>query len=391
MFTERTGWERHPNRLAEMLDERRRRGLPLLDLTVSNPTECGIVYPATDILAAFQSTDILQYHPDPKGLRIAREAICGYYATSHNTRVDPDDLVLASGTSEAYDMLMKLLCAPGEEILAPVPSYPLFDYLARVNDVTIRNYHLRYDGRWGIDIDSVRTRITASTRAIIVVSPHNPCGNYLTSHEFKELREIARRYSVALIVDEVFIDFPLCDDSGRCGTTAGASDVLTFTLNGISKSLGMPQMKLAWIAVSGREDVRNEALARLEMLGDLFLSVNTPVQVAAPELFRCGNIVRQSILERITTNYRSLLSKLPGDSAVSVLPAEGGWSAVLRVPRTLGDEERAVRLLEASGVLLHPGYFFDFEEEGYLVVSLLTPPEVLLEAIGKLDSNFLPV
>ena len=366
MFSRRTDWDRRPNRLAELLEARRASGRPLYDLTISNPTEIGIDYPEREILSALSNPQALRHQPDPRGLASARAAVCDYYREK-KLRVDPSGIFLTAGTSEAYSLIFKLLCNAGESVLVPKPSYPLFDYLAQVNDVELRHYHLRYDDGWRLDIDDESAK---GAKAIVIVNPHNPTGAFLKREEHQEIARIAAENGLALIVDEVFIDYPLAGDDRRFGSTAGDAATLTFTLNGLSKMAGLPQMKLGWIAVSGAPRPAAEAMERLEILCDTFLSVNSPAQAALPALLKAGGSVRSQILRRVKANCETLRKAALG-SPCSVLRVEGGWYAVVRVPQTKSDEEWAIRLLEQAGVYVYPGYFFDFVEPKYLIVGLL--------------------
>ncbi|MBX2991259.1 MAG: pyridoxal phosphate-dependent aminotransferase [Bacteroidetes bacterium] len=370
MFSSRTNWHRQRNRLSLLLDERHRSGKPVIDLTLSNPTEAGFEYPTTEILSALSQDSSLHYTPDPLGMPSAREAVTSYYA-GRGITVAPSAIVLTASTSEAYSFLFTLLCEAGDSVLVPVPSYPLFEYLAQLNDVRVSNYHLGYDGEWHIDLDSVRRAVSPATKAIVVVSPHNPTGMFLKKDELQSLNNIARQHHLALIVDEVFADYGFGEDDRRVGSTAANSEVLTFTLNGISKSCGFPQLKLGWIVVSGRDEVKTEALHRLEIISDTFLSVNTPVQVGLPKLLSAGKKVGEQIVLRIEQNLTFLKQSLPANPLISLLSTEGGWYAILRIPTTKSEEEWALELLEESGVYVFPGYFFEFQQEGYLVLSLL--------------------
>jgi len=383
MFSDRTSWRREPNRLNVLLESLREKGKTIVDLTISNPTMCGIEYPRMEILAALQCERNLHYEPDSRGLLQAREAVSAYYSGRGRT-LSPESVLLTSSTSEGYSMAMRTLCNAGDNILVPTPSYPLFEYLAKINDVALRHYKIDFDGAWHIVIESLRDTITDRTRAIVLVNPHNPCGNYLKGNELQSIQQLAREHDLALVVDEVFLDFPFQDDPQRHGSTVGDSQVLTLTLNGISKTLGLPQMKVGWIVVDGPAVAKHEAMGRLEIIADTFLSVNTPVQHALPQLMTAGVSVRGNIRNRVISNYRFLCNRLGGDSAVSLMPAEGGWYAVLRLPRTMTDEEWAIRLLEEQSLYLHPGYFFDFEVEGYLVMSLLVHPDCMKDAADHL-------
>jgi len=356
MFSGRTNWPHRQNRLSELLERRMRSGRTVVDLTLSNPTACGL--PAPDILSSLADPSVLRYQPDPRGLPSAREAVAAYYR-SKNLRVDPEDLFLTSGTSEAYGHLLTLLCDPGDEILIPRPSYPLLEFLAQTTGVTLAPYDLFYDHGWQIGAITV----TARTKAIIILNPHAPTGLFLSGEAYRNFAAPG----LPLVVDEVFIDYGF--EGAHPFQTAGREGgPLTFTLNGLSKLAALPQLKLGWIVVGGAG--KAEAASRLETLCDTFLSVNTPAQVALPHLLGEGARTREAIRRRILANYRSAREVLQG-SACTLLEAQGGWYGILRVPRTKTDEEWAIALLQERGISLSPGYFFDFEEEGYLVVSLL--------------------
>jgi len=372
-----------------MLAELRRQGREICDLTASNPTEEGFAYPSEAILEALTSHEVLRYTPDPFGLLQAREAVEQYYASKNITR-RASEIVLTAGTSEAYAWLFTLLCDAGENILVPAPSYPLFDYLARLHDVEVRAYPLRYDGEWHIAWESVEQALTKQTRAIVLVSPHNPTGMFLKREELARLNRIAAQHRLALIVDEVFAEYGCGNDDRRVTSTAANDVVLTFTLNGISKLCGLPQMKLGWIVVSGPPSLREEALHRLEIVADTFLSVNTPAQVALPRLLQLGERVRAAIQQRLRDNRVHLEQVFSASSPLSLLSSEGGWYAVLKIPRTKMEEEWAMKLLSEEGVLVYPGYFFDFVENGYLVVSLLTRAESFREGIDAIGAVISP-
>lgn len=372
MFSRRTDWHRQPNALASLLTRRRAGNLPILDLTVSNPTEAGFSYPS-GILHALADPAGLQYAPEPAGLTSARKAITEYYA-ARDIAIDPSHIILTAGTSEAYAFVLMLLCNSGEKILVPSPSYPLFEYLAKLHDVEIGSYPLRYDGAWHVDLPSLREALGTDTKAIVVINPHNPTGMFLKQDEAAAIGEIAARHNVALIVDEVFDEYAFNVDPHRAESFAGKSGPLTFALNGLSKSCGLPQMKLSWIIVSGNES--GEVLQRLEIVSDTFLSVGTPVQLALPALLDHGDTIRQSIRERIRSNYL-LVQSIVRNSTLSLLHAEGGWYATLRLPSTRSEDEWVELFVDKEGVYVFPGYYFEYEEGCYIVVSLLVPPETL--------------
>lgn len=394
MFSARTNWPQELNPLAAALEQRRGQGLPILDLTESNPTAAGFDYPRDLILGELANSAAMRYEPDPRGLPAAREAIAGYYAAS-GVRVDPERVLVTSGTSEGYSHAMRLLANPGDEILCPSPSYPLFDFLADVNDVKLIHYPLIYDHGWRIDLDRLRSLVTDRCRAIIVVNPNNPTGSYLRDKESKALIELARSKGLALVVDEVFRDYAwesASPSEARAGNTAehrayGAAAIdscLTLTLNGLSKLSALPQMKLAWMVVSGPADLVAGALARLEIIADTYLSVSTPAQHATAAWIEQGSTVRRQILERIRENLDVLDSRVASGAAVNRLKADGGWYAILRLPNTRGDEEWAMELLKSDGVYVHPGHYFGFPRQGYLVVSLLPKAARFREGIEKL-------
>ncbi len=394
MFSKRTNWCSGTNPLARLLSEKRRSKDEVLDLTESNPTRAGLDFPEEEILASMQDRRSLIYEPTPRGLAHSRTQIARYYE-HHRKEVAPDDILLTAGTSEAYALVFKLLLDPGDQVLIPRPSYPLFDYLLALDDVEAVSYPLTYDGSWNFDPNAMEERVGARTRAVLLVHPGNPTGAYLKRNELAGIRSIARRHQLALVVDEVFLDYRLTEDpesagslAGQrqepedAGSLAGEDDVLTFVLSGLSKVAGLPQMKLSWICVGGEDSTKRQALDRLEHMSDLFLSVGTPVQHALGRFLELAEHIRAVILSRIVANYGFLQE--PKAGGVSVLRAEGGWYAVLRLPAVLSSEQWALRLLSRQNVYTHPGYLFDFAIEGCLVVSLLTPTETFRTGIRRL-------
>ena len=380
MFSERTRWERSANRLARLLDAKRAAGAPILDLTEANPTRAGLAYP-DDLLEPLADPGGLVYEPAAPGLAAARAAVAGDYAR-RGLALDPDRLILTASSSEAYALLLKLLCDPGDAVLVPRPSYPLLEYLARLESVAVAHYPLRYDGVWQTDLTDLAAAITPRTRAVMVVHPNNPTGSFLKRHGAQALMALCAERGLALVADEVFADYAFSADPRRAGSFAGDAPALAFALGGLSKSCGLPQLKLGWIAVSGPEALRDEALARLEIAADTYLSVGTPVQRAAPALLHRKGELQAAIMERLRGNLATLRARVAGSPA-TLLAAEGGWYGVLRIPATLGEEERVLRLLEARDVLVHPGYFFDFESEAFLVISLLPPPDTFAEGVAR--------
>lgn len=384
MFSSRTAWNRKPTRLAARYGELRTAGREILDLTESNPTRCGFRYPAEGIRRAISRPGTLVYEPHPCGLRTARETIARRWTREAGVIFDPEEIVMAPGTSEAYAWLFKLLCAPQDDVLVPSPGYPLLDFLARLEDVRLRRYPLRLDCRWRIERDDLERAITPRTRAIVVVHPNNPTGSFLSRAEIAMLEDFCADRGLAIISDEVFAAYPFEDDARRLPTLAGVGSALTFCLAGLSKASGLPQLKASWIGVRGPGVHRAEALERLEIIGDTYLPVGTPVQEGLDALLDLGDSVRGQILERVRGN-RAILNATRGSGAAwDVVPAEGGWYGVVRVPGILPEEEWALRLLEEDAVYLHPGYLFDFPGEAYLAVSLLPAPDLFREAADRL-------
>jgi aspartate/methionine/tyrosine aminotransferase len=370
MFSTRTGWEMSPNRLTAAIEQAHAQGREFIDLTVSNPTRAGISYDHAAILDSLRNPASLDYDPQPKGLLSARQTVAGYYG-ARGERVDPEKLVLNSGTSEGYSYLFRLLANPGEEILVPKPSYPLFDFLADLQDVKLIPYPLIYDHGWQIDFHTLEAAIGPATRAIVLVNPNNPTGSYVNSAERSRLNAICREHDLALIVDEVFLDYAL--DSAAHPSFAVNEAALTFTLSGISKISALPQMKLAWIAVSGPGEQVTAAMQRLEVIADTFLSVSAPVQLAAETMLAQRETVQSQILTRVRQNLAELDRQLAQQKTCARLDVEGGWYAVLRIPVTQTDEDLAVALLGEKNVLIHPGHFYDFPQDGFLVLSLIAP------------------
>jgi alanine-synthesizing transaminase len=376
--------DRQPNRLTDALARARQTG-ELADLTVSNPTRVGIRYPP-DLLAGLAGPAALDYAPSPFGLRAAREAIAAEY-TRRGISIQADRIVLTASTSEAYSLLFKLLCEPGgSSVLTPAPSYPLFEHLTRLDGVDQRRYSLEYHGAWGIDHGDLDAVWSGDTRAVLTVTPNNPTGAVLTSSDADELVSRCTDRDAALIVDEVFCDYPL--GSGfRDPAALSSATCLVFRLGGLSKTIGLPQVKLGWIAVQGADAAAAEALDRLELICDTYLSVSTPVQIAAPGLLSNGAVVRESILARVRGNYALLQKSLMPSGGATVLPADGGWSAVIRVPAIRSEESLVLDLLTRDRVVVHPGYFFDFPHEAFVVVSLLPEPAIFARGLGAIEER----
>jgi hypothetical protein len=366
MFSRRVPLDRTPNRLHRAIERLRAAGTPLIDLTLSNPTAAGFEYPE-NLLTALASSAALRYEPAPLGLPRAREAVAA------SLDIPPDRVVLTTSTSEAYSILFKLLCDPDDDVLVPQPSYPLLEYLAPLDAVRPVPYALEYHGGWSIDIDSVRAAATDRTRALVVVNPNNPTGSYLKRSELDALSEFCASRDIALVGDEVFFDFPQAD-----------SRALDVSLGGLSKAAGLPQLKLGWMVLNGPAGRTADVLERLEIICDTYLSVSTPVQVAAPALIENGRQIRRDILERVRANAAALTRAVSCHPSIETLAIEGGWYAVLRVPATRSEDDLVLELLNADNVLVHPGYFFDFPREAYVIISLLPMPDVFEAGVHRL-------
>jgi alanine-synthesizing transaminase len=378
MFSHRTGWNLATNRYTEALTQHRQAHREVLDLTVSNPTIVGISYHETELLRALSNATVFTYDPVAKGLLSARKAISGYYAEK-GSAVDPEDLILTTSTSEAYSFVFRLLCDAGDSILVPVPSYPLFDFLADLNDVRLEPYELVYDHGWQIDFTSLQAALVRGQsrggrcRAVMLVHPNNPTGSFTESYERDELNRLCAMHEMALIADEVFLDYQLGDSVPL--TFSGNDEALTFTLSGLSKISALPQMKVAWIAVSGPSALKSEALARLEVIADTYLSMNAPIQMAVPVMLDERRSVQTQLLLRIHKNLSILDSCLSDHPSCERLTLQGGWYALLRVPVLGSDEDLAIDLLNSTCVLLQPGHFYNFPTDGCLVASLITPTQ----------------
>jgi aspartate/methionine/tyrosine aminotransferase len=365
-FSRRTDWNTEESELARAHRLRIEAGLPIADLAASNPTRCGFAYDAT-LLAALANERALDYDPQPRGLLRARQAVCGYYA-DHGVALAPEQIVLTTSTSEAYSFLFRLLCDPGSEIIVGQPGYPLFDFLAVLDDVRLKNAPLVYDQGWQIEPEGFRRAITPATRAIVLVHPNNPTGHFTKPWEAEELARLCWEFDLSLIVDEVFLDYGFGE--APASFAKGLDGVPVFVVSGMSKIAGLPQMKAAWIAATGPE--ANEALERLEVIADTFLSMNAPGQWALPVWLDGRWEIQRQIRERVAGNLAELDRQLGALPEVSRLEVEGGWYAVLRIPALEPDEQTVLALLE-RGVWVHPGYFFGMPGSGWLVVSLLSP------------------
>jgi alanine-synthesizing transaminase len=377
MFARRTNWQLTPNRFSVAMEEQRRRGTKLLDLSASNPTRCGFAYDYRAIMRALVQRAALDYDPDARGLITARQAVSDYYA-DRGEPVDTSTILLTTSTSEAYSFIFRLLCDSGDEVLIPQPSYPLFEYLAGICDVTLRPYELVYDHGWQMEFHSLQQAATTKTRAVMVVHPNNPTGSFVKHHERAQLNTFCASRNIAIVADEVFLDYAL--DGVPRPTFATNVSALTFTLSGLSKISGLPQMKLAWMVMTGPDAVVREASARIELIADTYLSMNAPIQHAARDLLHQRRSLQQQLMARVRSNLAELDAQLSLTDCRR-LDIEGGWYAVVRVPVTRSDEELAVQLLEREGVIIHPGHFFDFHQDGYVVLSLITPEEEFRQGV----------
>jgi alanine-synthesizing transaminase len=386
VFADRTNWNLKANPLSEALARHRAAGKPLLDLTASNPTDCGFAYDSRAILEALANPASLKYDPDPRGLLGARQAVAAYYA-ARSAEVAADSIILTTSTSEAYSFVFRTLCNPGDEILIPEPSYPLFAFLADIQDVKLVRYPLDYDYGWQINFHALQQGITPRTRAVIVVHPNNPTGHFTKPGDLEKLNEICSARNLAIIADEVFLDFALQGDHAPF-TFAQNAAALTFSMSGLSKISGLPQMKAAWLVTSGPEQLKTQALARMEIIADTYLSMNAPVQSAIPALVAQRHSFQTQLRARVRKNLAELDRGLATQKYCARLAVEAGWYAVLRVPATRSDEELAIELLTRKNVYVHPGHFYDFPSDGFLVVSLITREEEFAKGLKLLVEMF---
>ena len=389
MISNRMDWDQGSNTLSLLLGDKQRRGETVVDLTESNPTRVGLTYDVDDILAALSQPGSMEYAPDPRGLSIARQAIAKYYR-ERGMLVDTDALFLTAGTSDAYSILFKLLGNPGDEVLIPRPGYPLLTYLARLDSLRACFYPLRYDSAvgWSIDLDVLQALITPQTRAIVLIDPNNPTGSYVKQTEWKAIDAMCRRHDLALIVDEVFYDYGAGGAAGFMPAHPHRFESLTFVLNGFSKLIGLPQLKLAWIVVGGEDGLSSAARSHLETLLDFYLSVATPVQHAAERLLVRRHAIQQQILSRIEANSRFLEERIASTGNCHVLQREGGWYAVVDILDMVSDEVRVIQLLKHDNTLVHPGFFYDFNREGFVVVSLLPGEDIFRSGVSRLIRRY---
>jgi aspartate/methionine/tyrosine aminotransferase len=383
MFAKRTNWNLETNRLSLALAAHLAAGRPLIDLTVSNPTECAFQYDEAAILDSLRNPAALKYEPNPRGLAVARSAVAHYYA-EHGAAVPINDILLTTSTSEAYSYAFRTLCDPDDELLIPEPSYPLFEYLADIQDVRLARYPLVYDYGWQIDFHALEQAITPRTRGVIVVHPNNPTGHFCKPAESGKLNEICAARSMAIIADEVFLDFALTQE--KPATFAANTGALTFTMSGLSKICGLPQMKAAWLIVCGPESYKSRALARLEVIADTYLSMNAPIPLAMPAFLGLRHEFQKQLLARVNVNLTELDKQIAMHKSCSRLEVEGGWNVVIRVPATRSGEELALELLATKGVYVHPGHFYEFHSDSHLVLSLISPEMAFAQGIRLLLS-----
>lgn len=382
IFSTRTQWDLKPNRIAKALENLRRSKEPFFDLTESNPTRCNFTYPAKEILPALSSPVNMSYIPSAQGLLCAREAVFAYYQRK-NVSTDPQKIFLTASTSEAYAFLFRLLGNPGDAVLFPRPSYPLFQFLVDLNDLLMKTYYLNYTGEWRPDLQELSAQISDDVKAVVLVNPNNPTGSFFREDDLGKVKSLCRERCIPIICDEVFEDY-IFDESRHFSTLVGNKDNLTFILGGLSKTLVLPQMKLSWIIVDGPEDLVKKATARLEVIADTYLSVNTPSQNALKDWLAIQPKIQNEVILRIREN------RIVAEEMASLYPecmclkADGGWYAVLKLPSFCKEEDFIVELIDQEKVFAHPGYFFDFKEEPYIVVSLLTPHEVFKEGLSRI-------
>ena len=381
MASERSRFDANPNALTRAIAELREKNRPISDLTISNPTTAGLPYDANAVTRALSDARAMQYAPLPFGLDSAREAAAR--ELSRAKAVDPSRVFLTASSSEAYSFLFKLLCDPGDDVAISAPSYPLFEHLAKLECVHVSPYRLAYDGAWHVDLDSLARAIGKRTRAIVIVHPNNPTGSFLSKAELAKMAS----FGLPIVSDEVFADYALTSDAARAKTAREAEDALVFTLGGLSKSAALPQMKVGWTAIGGPDALVGDAIERLELIADTFLSVGTPIQHALPTLLETGAKTRDAILDRAKKNLSAIDRVLGENSPITRLRVDGGWYATLRLPTVKSEEAWVLELLREDGVLVHPGAFFDFESEAYVVVSLLTPERELEDGIRKIAAR----
>ncbi len=386
IFSQRLPWQSEQNQISTLLEKKKNLGHEIIDLTQSNPLKIDLNYPLREILYHLSSVAVMDYNPNPQGLGEARQAIADYYR-ERGARITCEQILLTASTSEAYAHLFRLLANPGDHVLIPHPCYPLFDFLAALESVQVRPYSWSYHQGWHIDIDSLANAITPQTRALIIVNPNNPTGSYLKQDEWELIKKLCSEKQLPVIIDEVFLDYYLLrSESSALTSVSGDAEILIFVLSGLSKICCLPQMKIGWIVVNGPQSLRQEAMDKLELLNDMFLSVSLPVQVACPHFLAQRQAIQSPLIARIKDNLGFLNQFLAGTPA-HVLDVEGGWNAIIRMPVDRTDEEWVIHLLERYNTLFHPGFFYDFQEESHLVCSLITPMRYFQQGITCLKRS----
>ncbi|MEK7264340.1 MAG: pyridoxal phosphate-dependent aminotransferase [Bacteroidota bacterium] len=383
-FSSRTSWSVHSNEISSIAELLRKKEVPLINLTETNPTQCDFAfYKNIDFSSAFLNEVNSQYNPSAKGNPNTRIRIAAYYRT-RDIKLTSENIFLTASTSESYSHIFRLLCNPNDEIVVPSPSYPLLEYICAMNDVIMKHYNLHYDGEWALDFASLKKNLNVNTKAIIIINPNNPTGSFLREEEWRRLQEISEEFSCAIILDEVFSDYPL----NNCTQFELIPDeeILLFRLNGISKMLALPQWKLGWLSVEGNNELVQNSVKKLEIICDTFLSVNTAIQHAFPSLMNCSNVIQKEISERIHCNYKILLNEFQHTS-VTVLKTNGGWCAILHLPNIFSDEQWAKKILLEENIFVHPGYFYDFDGGSFIVLSLITRHDEFLQGIQRIKNN----
>ncbi len=383
MFSNRLNKNIEGNKISKLLEGKKSNGIKVLDLTESNPTNSEFKYNINNILKFISNPNSEKYFPSPKGLETARIAVLKYYKDK-NINLDIDNIFITSSTSEAYSYIFKLLTNPFDEILIPRPSYPLFSFILELESLHSKYYDLIYSNNnvWEIDYGNIESEITNKTKAIIIVNPNNPTGNYIKRNELKNIINICKENNIAIISDEVFIDYNI--NSNEINTIAKVNDVLTFTLSGLSKICGLPQMKLSWFVLNGEKEICEEAKAKLEIISDTFLTVGTPIQLAVQDILRERKIIQQQIKKRINKNYELLEKRISNSKFFELLFIEGGWYSIFKLKEKINEEEFVFKLLEKKDVYIYPGYYFDFCNDGFIVVSLLTPENIFNEGVDRI-------
>jgi len=389
-FSKRTEWELTSNKLMSCLEKVRGEDEKIIDLTESNPTHCDFEYPQERILEGFLNPKNMDYRPSAQGLLDARQAICRCY-WDRGYEIKPEQIFVTSSTSEAYSFLFRLLTNPGDHVLFPRPSYPLFEFLVDLNDIDMDTYPLIYNKNesqdkhtWQIDFDRFRAAFYPNTKAVVLVNPNNPTGSFIKRDELSAIAEFCMDKNMSIISDEVFWDYSLSENNHEFISAVDNKKCLTFVLGGVSKCLALPQMKVSWIILNGPEELVKEAYNRLEVIADTYLSVNTPAQNALQQWLTLHSMIKGEVVKRLEANYAFVKEAIQKTPSCSCLNAEGGWYVIVKLPNCYSEEHWAMELLTKEHVFVHPGYFFDFYDEPYIVLSLLTPEAEFKEGVGRI-------